>query len=267
MKHIKNITLIALLCMICFTFCGCATIGYVFVENENGSSTQYLSISLDKEYLTEQGRYEELKSDIEADFLAYGQQLWNEYSTNYMLIFGTLSQPQNSDLTWSAEWQDNVFSGEINYANATVINLTFGTNNEPVVWEKTEHTFTSTISTQTYTIFQGTDNMNFFRLYAEKYADIWDLEKAQLVYQYVSSTPRLHSDANIVTKIDREHYVHTWVIDGTEMNNPITLYYTQANASAWYILAFIITAVLGIIYVLIVLIVSKTKNIRLNKQQ
>ena len=258
----KNITLILLLVLISVTFCGCAAIGYVFQYNEDGSAVQYLTIILDEELLTEAGEYENVKQDILDDFTDYGAQLLQEYRMRYALVFGSFVEPDSNDLTYTAVWYENEFRGAIKYANSTVINLLYGGDDEPLVWVREESFFTITIFTQTSTIYEGLRDKSFYHVYQTKYADIWDEHNTLLVYQYVTSSSRLHSDANYIERENREAYVHTWVFSAEDMDRQITFYYTQANYPSWYILALISTASIGSIYTLVVLIVSKIRKIQ-----
>lgn len=261
MKKLKNITLIFLICIVCLSFCGCAEIGYVFVDNGDGSFNQYLTVSLDEEYLTQnEVNVTEVKNDIQTDFNEYAQRLWNGYRFEYIKIFA--ENPSASDLTWQSAWNGNEFSGTIYYKNSTVLSLLYydgGT--EPEIWVADENWLTTKKSVERETIFNHLEEQSFFQEYKAKYATVFDLTKVTYVYQYIANNARLHSDADSVIRLDRQHYLHTWIIDGDKADEPIQFYFVKANYANWYILAFGITISIGTIYAMIVLIVSKKKSI------
>lgn len=250
-----------MICLVCLCFCGCAKIGYVFVDNGDGSFNQYLSVVLDEEYLTENGiNASEVKNDVQTDFNDYGQRLWNAYRVEYIKVFS--QNPTASDLTWQSEWQENEFLGTIYYKNSTVINLLYndGTS-EPDIWIAYKDWLTTKKTIARETIFSNLEQQSFFQEYKTKYESVFDLTKVTYVYQYISNNSRLHSDADSIIRLDRQHYLHTWIIDGDKANEPINFYYVKANYGNWYILAFGITLFVGVIYALIVLIVAKQKSI------
>lgn len=280
MKKIKLFTnkllIIFLLMLVALSFCACSQVSAMIITNEDDTIDEIVSITINREEIfNSEYNLNDIKYDIETNSYLKAQEMVDNLNNKIFMDLLLVSDKNSiADLNSlidgmeviTSNWKNDTYVIGIRFKNIDVYRYYYNIKEENKVEMQTEkHFFYDKIYYYANTMYAKHNGLyntlnNFF---STKYNGLIDSESNELLYTYVTTVRRQHSDANYITKQDGKYY-HTWVVDKNNLEKPIMLYYNIANPENYIILALSITGGLSLILITISLIL---KGLNKNKKE
>lgn len=274
MKSTSKIISIFCMLLIIVAFCGCGQVKAVIRENLDGTIDEYVYVYLDEEQMKIDGMSESEILILKQDIKTKSSQICD----NYIAMFNakietakesatpetieTLNEFKSGLKKVQTDWVGSSILVGLTYENIDVYkffyNITSSSSNEPNV---EEHFFYNKYIYESKTLFYKHSGLyDEMVVHFSTYANL-NLEGGDLIYTYVSSSKREHSNADEIKEIDGLYY-HSWNVE--DKNQDVVFYYNVANPEAWIITALLITGVVAVV-LLTVAICVETKKIKRDK--
>lgn len=270
--------LVAISLIICaFMFCGCSSAEMLVKENYDGSVDVYYAIDYKMSEFVEDGTiteedYAKMKSAIEtkaSELIAKSKSEFR-FSIAKWYAKGKLTESERANMYNQLKiytgWTNNVFAVKYSFADEKTYNVytNFGEDVQ-VVMSSEKSLFVTKYSEKVLntfarkrTLFNGKSAFEYFsdeiNTYLSANFDEQTIQKFpdfEMTYSYLTTSSRLHSDADQVAKTN-EGTIHTWRINKENQNRMIELYSLRANPMVWYILALTICFVFVAIYLIVI---------------
>ena len=276
MRNLRKILMICLLVVVTISFCACSSVRTMTVTNADGTIDELVYISLDTQALIDAGYdnldIESMQTDITTTAMREASNIVDNFkqSIDDLLAFNfTMDFKTRTDLlnirdgleVVTSSWQDNTYVIGLRFNDINVYRYYYNITEEAEVQPTNEEHFL-----YTKVIYSGLNMyVNYSDLYLKlnqefsaKYPEFIENEN-ELLYTYVTESRREHSDADFVTRLDGNYY-HTWIVDGNNLAEPITLYYNIANRGNCILLCIGISILVCGALLIIGLIVDKHKK-------
>ena len=276
MRNLRKILMICLLVVVTISFCACSSVRTMTVTNTDGTIDELVYISLDTQALIDAGYnnldIESMQTDITTTAMREASNIVDNFkqSIDNLLAFNfTMDFKTRTDLlnirdgleVVTSSWQDNTYVIGLRFSDINVYRYYYNITEEAEVQPTNEEHFL-----YTKVIYSGLNMyVNYSDLYLKlnqefsaKYPEFIENEN-ELLYTYVTESRREHSDADFVTRLDGNYY-HTWIVDGNNLGEEITLYYNIANRGNCILLCIGISIVVCGMLLIIGLIVDKHKK-------
>lgn len=272
----KKFLLVITLFMSMVMFCGCSTAEMLVKENTDGSIDVFYAIELKVEDLLESGDiteedYTKMKSAVETKASELIAKSKSEFRFNIAKWYskGVLTDTERANmfnqLTIYTGWTQNVFAVKYHFENEKAYNVyaNYGEDVE-VIKSSEKNLFTTKYSEKvlnsfgrTRTIFGGQSAFEYFNNEINNYLTanfseevISKFPQFEMIYSYLTTSSRLHSDADQVAKTG-EGTIHSWRITEENSDRLIEFYTLSANPMIWYILALTICFIFIAIYLIV----------------
>lgn len=276
MRNLRKILMICLLVVVTISFCACSSVRTMTVTNTDGTIDELVYISLDTQALIDAGYdnldIESMQTDITTTAMREASNIVDNFkqSIDDLLAFNfTIDFKTRTDLlnirdgleVVTSSWQDNTYVIGLRFSDINVYRYYYNITEEAEVQPINEEHFL-----YTKVIYSGLNMyVNYSDLYLKlnqefsaKYPEFIENEN-ELLYTYVTESRREHSDADFVTRLDGNYY-HTWIVNGDNLGEEITLYYNIANRGNCILLCIGISIVVCGVLLIIGLIVDKHKK-------
>lgn len=276
MRNLRKILMICLLVVVTISFCACSSVRTMTVTNTDGTIDELVYISLDTQALIDAGYdnldIESMQTDITTTAMREASNIVDNFkqSIDDLLAFNfTMDFKTRTDLlnirdgleVVTSSWQDNTYVIGLRFSDINVYRYYYNITEEAEVQPTNEEHFL-----YTKVIYSGLNlYVNYSDLYlrlnqefSAKYPEFIENEN-ELLYTYVTESRREHSDADFVTRLDGNYY-HTWIVDGNNLGEEITLYYNIANRGNCILLCIGISILVCGVLLIIGLIVDKHKK-------
>ena len=276
MRNLRKILMICLLVVVTISFCACSSVRTMTVTNTDGTIDELVYISLDTQALIDAGYdnldIESMQTDITTTAMREASNIVDNFkqSIDDLLAFNfTMDFKTRTDLlnirdgleVVTSSWQDNTYVIGLRFSDINVYRYYYNITETTEVQPTNEEHFL-----YTKVIYSGLNMyVNYSDLYlrlnqefSAKYPEFIENEN-ELLYTYVTESRREHSDADFITRLDGNYY-HTWIVDGNNLAEPITLYYNIANRGNCILLCIGISIVVCGMLLIIGLIVDKHKK-------
>lgn len=276
MRNLRKILMICLLVVVTISFCACSSVRTMTVTNTDGTIDELVYISLDTQAIIDAGYdnldIESMQTDITTTAMREASNIVDNFkqSIDDLLAFNfTMNFKTRTDLlnirdgleVVTSSWQDNTYVIGLRFSDINVYRYYYNITEEAEVQPTNEEHFL-----YTKVIYSGLNMyVNYSDLYLKlnqefsaKYPEFIENEN-ELLYTYVTESRREHSDADFVTRLDGNYY-HTWIVDGNNLGEEITLYYNIANRGNCILLCIGISIVVCGMLLIIGLIVDKHKK-------
>lgn len=276
MRNLRKILMICLLVVVTISFCACSSVRTMTVTNADGTIDELVYISLDTQALIDAGYdnldIESMQTDITTTAMREASNIVDNFkqSIDDLLAFNfTMDFKTRTDLlnirdgleVVTSSWQDNTYVIGLRFSDINVYRYYYNITEEAEVQPTNEEHFL-----YTKVIYSGLNMyVNYSDLYlrlnqefSAKYPEFIENEN-ELLYTYVTESRREHSDADFITKLDGNYY-HTWIVDGNNLGEEITLYYNIANRGNCILLCIGISILVCGVLLIIGLIVDKHKK-------
>lgn len=276
MRNLRKILMICLLVVVTISFCACSSVRTMTVTNADGTIDELVYISLDTQAIIDAGYdnldIESMQTDITTTAMREASNIVDNFkqSIDDLLAFNfTMDFKTRTDLlnirdgleVVTSSWQDNTYVIGLRFSDINVYRYYYNITEEAEVQPTNEEHFL-----YTKVIYSGLNMyVNYSDLYLKlnqefsaKYPEFIENEN-ELLYTYVTESRREHSDADFVTRLDGNYY-HTWIVDGNNLAEPITLYYNIANRGNCILLCIGISIVVCGMLLIIGVIVDKHKK-------
>lgn len=277
MRNLRKILMICLLVVVTISFCACSSVRTMTVTNADGTIDELVYISLDTQALIDAGYnnldIESMQTDITTTAMREASNIVDNFkqSIDDLLAFNfTMDFKTRTDLlnirdgleVVTSSWQDNTYVIGLRFSDINVYRYYYNITEEAEVQPTNEEHFL-----YTKVIYSGLNMyVNYSDLYLKlnqefsaKYPEFIDSSSNELLYTYVTDLRREHSDADYVTYMDGKYY-HTWIVDGNNLGEEITLYYNIANRGNCILLCIGISIVVCGMLLIIGVIVDKHKK-------
>ena len=276
MRNLRKILMICLLVVVTISFCACSSVRTMTVTNADGTIDELVYISLDTQAIIDAGYdnldIESMQTDITTTAMREASNIVDNFkqSIDDLLAFNfTMDFKTRTDLlnirdgleVVTSSWQDNTYVIGLRFSDINVYRYYYNITEEAEVQPTNEEHFL-----YTKVIYSGLNMyVNYSDLYlrlnqefSAKYPEFIENEN-ELLYTYVTESRREHSDADFITKLDGNYY-HTWIVDGNNLGEEITLYYNIANRGNCILLCIGISILVCGVLLIIGLIVDKHKK-------
>ena len=276
MRNLRKILMICLLVVVTISFCACSSVRTMTVTNTDGTIDELVYISLDTQAIIDAGYdnldIESMQTDITTTAMREASNIVDNFkqSIDDLLAFNfTMDFKTRTDLlnirdgleVVTSSWQDNTYVIGLRFNDINVYRYYYNITEEAEVQPTNEEHFL-----YTKVIYSGLNMyVNYSDLYlrlnqefSAKYPEFIENEN-ELLYTYVTESRREHSDADFITKLDGNYY-HTWIVDGNNLGEEITLYYNIANRGNCILLCIGISILVCGVLLIIGLIVDKHKK-------
>ena len=276
MRNLRKILMICLLVVVTISFCACSSVRTMTVTNADGTIDELVYISLDTQALIDAGYdnldIESMQTDITTTAMREASNIVDNFkqSIDDLLAFNfTMDFKTRTDLlnirdgleVVTSSWQDNTYVIGLRFSDINVYRYYYNITEEAEVQPTNEEHFL-----YTKVIYSGLNMyVNYSDLYlrlnqefSAKYPEFIENEN-ELLYTYVTESRREHSDADFITKLDGNYY-HTWIVDGNNLGEEITLYYNIANRGNCILLCIGISILVCGVLLIIGVIVDKHKK-------
>lgn len=276
MRNLRKILMICLLVVVTISFCACSSVRTMTVTNTDGTIDELVYISLDTQAIIDAGYnnldIEIMQTDITTTAMREASNIVDNFkqSIDDLLAFNfTMDFKTRTDLlnirdgleVVTSSWQDNTYVIGLRFSDINVYRYYYNITEEAEVQPTNEEHFL-----YTKVIYSGLNlyvNYSdlYFRLnqeFSAKYPEFIENEN-ELLYTYVTESRREHSDADFITRLDGNYY-HTWIVDGNNLGEEITLYYNIANRGNCILLCIGISIVVCGVLLIIGVIVDKHKK-------
>lgn len=276
MRNLRKILMICLLVVVTISFCACSSVRTMTVTNTDGTIDELVYISLDTQAIIDAGYdnldIESMQTDITTTAMREASNIVDNFkqSIDDLLAFNfTMDFKTRTDLlnirdgleVVTSSWQDNTYVIGLRFSDINVYRYYYNITEEAEVQPTNEEHFL-----YTKVIYSGLNlYVNYSDLYlrlnqefSAKYPEFIENEN-ELLYTYVTESRREHSDADFITRLDGNYY-HTWIVNGNNLAEPITLYYNIANRGNCILLCIGISILVCGVLLIIGLIVDKHKK-------
>ena len=276
MRNLRKILMICLLVVVTISFCACSSVRTMTVTNTDGTIDELVYISLDTQALIDADYdnldIESMQTDITTTAMREASNIVDNFkqSIDDLLAFNfTMDFKTRTDLlnirdgleVVTSSWQDNTYVIGLRFSDINVYRYYYNITEEAEVQPTNEEHFL-----YTKVIYSGLNMyVNYSDLYLKlnqefsaKYPEFIENEN-ELLYTYVTESRREHSDADFITRLDGNYY-HTWIVDGNNLGEEITLYYNIANRGNCILLCIGISIVVCGVLLIIGVIVDKHKK-------
>ena len=276
MRNLRKILMICLLVVVTISFCACSSVRTMTVTNTDGTIDELVYISLDTQALIDAGYdnldIESMQTDITTTAMREASNIVDNFkqSIDDLLAFNfTMDFKTRTDLlnirdgleVVTSSWQDNTYVIGLRFSDINVYRYYYNITEEAEVQPTNEEHFL-----YTKVIYSGLNMyVNYSDLYlrlnqefSAKYPEFIENEN-ELLYTYVTESRREHSDADFITRLDGNYY-HTWIVNGDNLGEEITLYYNIANRGNCILLCIGISIVVCGVLLIIGVIVDKHKK-------
>ncbi len=276
-KSMKKFLVAISLILCAFMFCGCSSAEMLVKENYDGSVDVYYAIDYRMSEFVEDGTiteedYAKMKSAIEtkaSELIAKSKSEFR-FSIAKWYAKGKLTESERANMYNQLKiytgWTNDVFAVKYSFADEKTYNVytNFGEDVQ-VVRSSEKSLFVTKYSEKVLntfarkrTLFNGKSAFEYFsdeiNAYLSANFDEQTIQKFpdfEMAYSYLTTSSRLHSDADQVAKTN-EGTIHTWRINKENQNRMIELYSLRANPMVWYILALTICFVFVAIYLIVI---------------
>lgn len=271
-KIVKSLIIVFMLLLVAICFCGCVSVQATMKTNDDGTIDECVYFSLDVEKVVEAGYdVNQMKDDIYLTSLSQAQfyvdDLNDKVRNDLLLVndeesVNVLNDYLNGIKVIYTQWTNNNFMVGIRFESIDVYkyyyNFPKDFKSEPVIEEGYLYNkviyYGNTMFLKHNALYVSLKNH-----YSMEYPDLVESETNQLLYTYETDMRREHSDADYVV-YDSGKYYHTWVLDESEVDKTIILYYNIANQENWILLSLGVTGGATIILLIIGIIIKKLKN-------
>lgn len=276
-KSMKKFLVAVSLIICAFMFCGCSSAEMLVKENYDGSVDVYYAIDYKMSEFVEDGTitkevYAKMKSAIEtkaSELIAKSKSEFR-FSIAKWYAKGKLTESERANMYNQLKiytgWTNDVFAVKYSFADEKTYNVytNFGEDVQ-VVRSSEKSLFVTKYSEKVLntfarkrTLFNGKSAFEYFSDEINAYLSanfeeqtIQKFPDFEMTYSYLTTSSRLHSDADQVAKTN-EGTIHTWRINKENQNRMIELYSLRANPMVWYILALTICFVFVAIYLIVI---------------
>ena len=251
---LKKGIIVLLLLVVVISFSACSSVRSMTVENENGTIDELVYVSLNTQEILNQGHTYTDIIEMKKDITETSEEKAEKLISNFRIRLKVLPFTNVGVNVVKSSWENDTYAIGLRFDNINIYQLYYGIDPndtaEPIKTEEflyTKHEFKRYTKYYVYqSLYQELESY-----YQTKYPEFVSNENNEILYTYISDTPRLHSDADYVTK-QNDKYYHTWKVDSNNLDDTITMYYKIANRGNWIILCIIITllftSILLIIY-------------------
>lgn len=276
-KSMKKFLVAISLILCAFMFCGCSSAEMLVKENYDGSVDVYYAIDYKMSEFVEDGTiteedYAKMKSAIEtkaSELIAKSKSEFR-FSIAKWYAKGKLTESERANMYNQLKiytgWTNDVFAVKYSFADEKTYNVYTNFGEDVQVVRSSEKSLFVTkysekvlnIFARKRTLFNGKSAFEYFsdeiNAYLSANFDEQTIQKFpdfEMTYSYLTTSARLHSDADQVAKTN-EGTIHTWRINKENQNRMIELYSLRANPMVWYILALTICFVFVAIYLIVI---------------
>lgn len=272
MVKIKNIILFALMLIITFTFSGCASVRAMVITNLDNTIDETVTIELDEVAISTSGNnIQAVKENVLATAIIEAEEMKKylniKIETQIMLgvtneTLEILNSFRNGVEVVKSNWQENSLTVGVRFKNIDVYRYYYGIDAKSnIEYEKEEHFFYTKMYYQAYTMYvRHSDLCNkMYSKFSSEYPNLINSPTNKLLYTYTTESRREHSNADYLNNINGVYY-HTWIVDGENITEPITIYYNVANAGNCILVCVLFTLILLLILLTISLITNLIKR-------
>lgn len=268
LRVFKKVLLICLLLVIAISFSACSSVRSMTVENTDGTIDELVYVSLNREEIETKGYSETQIIEMKKDIAETAEEKANQLIFNYRIRLKVSPFSNVGVKVIKSSWNKDSYAIGLRFENMASYQLFYNIDpNAPNDATKTKeflYTKHEYIRYTKYYVYQSLFK-ELETYFNTQYPELVTSESNETLYTYTTSTKRLHSDADIVTKQDGKYY-HTWKIDGENLDETISLYYKIANRGNWIILSIIVTLLFTVILLVVALIIKIiSKKIYFNK--
>lgn len=269
---------------------GCNTVTYSISQNANGTIEENFALSFNQQELLDAGA-----STIQISFIKYNleaklETIKNNYNIKYRQ---KVSEDENlseieknvylNSFSCNATKTDDEYNFSFKYSSKKYYYYFYGITEQDLQASDKDYKldydfFTYKVIQESKTKFgidvaleDGSSISLGEYLWQETYNIIKDnssetvanaIEKPEFVYQYITTSSRLHSDGEVTKQ--HGYYVHSWVVDSDNTTQTIYFYSIEARREIWYAISIVIT--LALLAILLIINKIKTKKeIKANK--
>jgi len=267
---IKRLMMILLLFVVTITFCACAEVRMMTIDNSDGTIDEIVTITLNDEEISQAGvDKNELTDNIEDMARKTSVQLNDilnakiekELVDRGLVYDSKLNSYLNGISALEGVWEESTFTCGIRFKNYNVYKFFYGIDDsvksEPI---KEEHFFYTKIiykSITKYAVY-GEFYKDISTEFKNKYPELKDSLNKKLFYTYRTELRREHSNADEVVK-QGDYYFHTWKVDDNNLNEKIERYYLVAEPGNC-LLAIIGVSLTVSVVVLVINLIKKTNK-------
>lgn len=134
---------------------------------------------------------------------------------------------------------------------------------EDVITERVDKTFVVEDKTYSNSVFTDLQNNEIAKHFLSYFNNYFNLNDMKYSFSYSTQSPKMYSDAKYVYTDENGNNVHVWEFSADELGEDggrICTYSVKIRAWVWYILALVITFVVGVILTTIGLVKAKKKR-------
>lgn len=274
-RIIKNLSLILVLVFVTISFAACGSLNSQIVFNADGSIDEIVNIELKTEDVLESGHsvnevrlwiYEQAQNQVDEMIALYNANLENAISSSSEARKNELKNYENGLTKIISNWQNSKLKVGIKFASADVYKYYYNIEEN----ESSADIISKGFFYDEYYFKSGTEftkHRGLFNSLANKFNEKYPnliSEDNKLSYTYVTSSKRVHSNADDVT-YSAGYYYHTWEIDSNNIDEPVLIYYKVANPANWIFFGLGLTIVLLLILGTIGFFIQINKNKRNKK--
>ena len=272
---LKSCLLVLIFISICFCLAGCSQVSFTTSINDNGTVDECLTITLDEHLLRDNNfnvEVEKLNIKIFAKTTAnnliteYKQKLRQDLDKENI----TLEEYNNFSKSISCvehDWQNNVYIIGLQFANSQSYTKYYQLLNTTNTKYSSEKTIEKALYTKTY-YYQVSHYARYglfgqiHQYYSNRYGNI--SQNSTLQYNYIVSSKRFHSNADVVTADNNGNYIHTWNIPSDNLDRQLYFYTKKANAGMWVTISITISLAITTILCIIAIWKSPSNNNSIN---
>lgn len=285
MRKWKYLTIMLVMLVCVTTFFGCADIEFIRAVDSSNTIIDKIAISIDESKVNKAGSdINTVVSMIENDMVLFRNSVteWKEVQfLEYPELFESVrtgikvevSKPRKNEISLAIEFRDwKMFGLFYGYAEAEDFEYSkFIEDKGPFI----KNILSSDYEDNSYGLFiikysilksvslesdipnfecNGT---NYYQKYREYFVNRYGMEDVNLSQIFAFPDDRLHSNADD-SEVQGDLTLLKWDLSSKSEDYQMTIYKIAANSSAWYILALALSAIAGI--VILIVIKKKTKG-------
>jgi len=270
MKKIISLILVFTTCI--FLLSGCGQINYEMNVKADGTITESVYLPLNEEYFKENGASSEQISLLKTQVIKMAT---NEAKTMINEWHTRVDENEELDELNKDYYKNGVTYGIYENTEVILVKLLFNDNiirkefysieeDTSETWTEKNFFTTKSLAKKTTNFAKARNGESLVKYYKEQFdlllaytipTMVNKIPEPTLVYTYVTSIRRLHSDADSVYTQNGEYgteYCHSWQISEDDLSKTITIYTVTANREIWYVvilgITLMATGVMFIVY-------------------
>ena len=285
MRKWKYLTIMLVMLVCVTTFFGCADIEFIRAVDSSNTIIDKIAISIDESKVNKAGSdINTVVGMIENDMVLFRNSVteWKEVQfLEYPELFESVrtgikvevSKPRKNEISLAIEFRDwKMFGLFYGYAEAedfeyskfiedkgpfikNILSSDYEDNNYGLFIIK--YSILKSVSLENDIPNFECNGTNYYQKYREYFVNRYGMEDVNLSQIFAFPDDRLHSNADD-SEVQGDLTLLKWDLSSKSEDYEMTIYKIAANSSAWYILALALSAIAGI--VILIVIKKKTKG-------